>query len=144
MATGDILYLWPATCNPQPATCNPQPATCKIALPLNKGYLENVEDSSTVISKYFDNSVKVVKCLDVATFSHMFHLEMSGLIFCVEIHTCLHAFICFLWIRGTNKKRRLYVFSHVYYLKTNYRTSNYTEYQTYKGMHACMNFNTGN
>ena len=41
-------------------------------------------------------------------------------------------------------KRRLYAFSHVYYLKTNYRTSSYTTYQTYKGIHACMNFNTGN
>jgi hypothetical protein len=49
----------------------------------------------TVISKYFDNSVKVVKCLDVATFSHMFHLEMSELISCVEIHTCMHAFNMF-------------------------------------------------
>jgi hypothetical protein len=26
------------------------------------------------VRKYFDNSVKVAKCLDVATFSHMFHL----------------------------------------------------------------------
>ena len=54
---------------------------------------ENVEGSSTVISKYFDNLVKVV---DVATFSHMFHLEMSELISCVEIHTCMHAFICLI------------------------------------------------
>ena len=52
---------------------------------------ENVEGSSTVISKYVDNSVKVVKCLDVATFSYMFHLEMSELISCVEINTCMHA-----------------------------------------------------
>jgi hypothetical protein len=37
-----------------------------------------------------DNSVKVVKCLDVATFSCIFHLEMSELISCVEIHTCMH------------------------------------------------------
>jgi hypothetical protein len=44
------------------------------------------------VRKYFDNSVKVVKCLDVATFSHMFHLEMAELISCVEIHTCLYMF----------------------------------------------------
>ena len=49
-----------------------------------------------MISKYFDNSVKVVKCLDVAICSHMFHLEMSELISCVEIHTCTHAFICLI------------------------------------------------
>ena len=41
------------------------------------------------VRKYFDNSVKVVKCLDVATFSHMFHLEMAELISCV-------AFICLI------------------------------------------------
>jgi hypothetical protein len=57
---------------------------------------ENVEGSSTVISKYFDNSVNVVKCLDVATFSHTFHLEMSELISCVKIHTCMNAFICLI------------------------------------------------
>ena len=48
------------------------------------------------VRKYFDNSVKVVKCLDVATFSYMFHLEMAELISCVEIHTCMHAFICLI------------------------------------------------
>ena len=51
---------------------------------------------STVIIKYFDNSVKVVKYLVEATFSHLFHLEMSELISCVEIHTCMHAFICLI------------------------------------------------
>jgi hypothetical protein len=51
---------------------------------------------STVLIKYFDNSVKVVKYLDEATFSHIFHLEMSELISCVEIHTCMHAFICLI------------------------------------------------
>ena len=43
MATGDILYLWPAT-------RNPQPATCKIALPveevLSEQYLSNTKETS--------------------------------------------------------------------------------------------------
>jgi hypothetical protein len=45
-----------------------------------------------------------VKCLDVATFSHMLHLEMSELISCVEIHTCMHAFICLYTISESKHK----------------------------------------
>ena len=32
----------------------------------------------------------------MATFSHIFHLKMSEIISCVEIHTCMHAFICLI------------------------------------------------
>jgi hypothetical protein len=45
---------------------------------------------------FLKTNYRTSKCLDVATFSHTFHLEMSELISCVVIHTCMHAFICLI------------------------------------------------
>jgi CDP-diglyceride synthetase len=81
---------------------------------------ENVEGSSTVISKYVDNSVKVVKCLDVATFSYMFHLEMSELISCVEINTCMHAFICLILCVARSSVVSLQVINMWKYIQSTY------------------------